>query len=195
MKKIRAVELNENKKLPVVIIAIAVLMLVFSVIRIDITTEGIYFGFSSFASVISIIPLTVGTSAFMLIKTKKPAFGEFPCYIVSAFIIMAFVLLFFFKLLTGFEILGFAVCILLFYPYIIAGLTIRGCMYNKLFALGFAGLLTLLSLAGVIIISVLFGFSSNYLVLPLMYVELLLSLMCFDLKPIKKKKDDDNSII
>lgn len=195
MKKIRAVELNENKKLPVVIIAIAVLMLVFSVIRIDITTEGIYFGFSSFASVISIIPLTVGTSAFMLIKTKKPAFGEFPCYIVSAFIIMAFVLLFFFKLLTGFEILGFAVCILLFYPYIIAGLTIRGCMYNKLFALGFAGLLTLLSLAGVIIISVLIGFSSNYLVLPLMYVELLLSLMCFDLKPIKKKKDDDNSII
>lgn len=195
MKKVRVVELNENKKLPIIIIAVAVLMLVFSIVRIDITAKGISAGFSSFASVISVLPLTVGTSAFMLIKTKKPAFGEFPCYIISVFIVMAFVLLFFFKILSGFDILGFAVCILLVYPYIIAGLTVRGCMYNKVFALGFAGLLVVLSLISIIVVSVLIGFSFTYLVLPLMYVELLLNLMCFDLKPIKKKKEEYEGII
>lgn len=195
MKKIRAVELKENKTLSIVIIAIAVMMLVFSIVRIDITAQGISIGFSSLASIISIIPLTIGTAAIMLIKTKKPAFGEFPCYIISVFIVMAFVLLFLFKLLYGLEILGFALCILMVYPYIIAGLTVRGCMYNKVFALGFAGLLILLSIIGIIIASILVGFSFTYLVLPLMYAELLLNLLLFELKPLKKNKDNYKSII
>ncbi len=190
MKKIKAVELKENKKLIIVMIAVAVLMLIFSVVRIDITAQGISIGFSSLASIISIIPLTIGTSAFMLMKTKKPAFGEFPCYIISVFIAMAFVLLFILKLLYGLEILGFALCILMVYPYIIAGLTVRGCMYNKFFAFGFAGLLILLSVIGIIVASILVGFSFTYLVLPLMYTELLLNLMLFELKPIKKNIDN-----
>ncbi|MBQ7809397.1 MAG: hypothetical protein IJ346_00325 [Clostridia bacterium] len=188
MRKIRAVELKENKKLTIIMIAIAVLMLIFSIVRIDITPQGIAIGFSSLASVISIIPLTIGTSAFMLMKTKKPAFGEFPCYIISVFIVMAFALLFFFKLLYGLEILGFALGILMIYPYIVAGLTVRGCIYNKVFAIGFAGLLIALSVIGIVVISVLIGFSFTYLVLPLMYTELLLNLMHFELKPLKKEK-------
>ncbi len=196
MKKVRAVDLNDNRKLPIIIIALAVLMLIFSVLRIEITPEGFSAGFNSLASVISIIPLTIGTSAFMIIKTKKPAFGEFPCYIVSVFIVLAFALLFFLKhflsldYLDGLEILIFAIAILLIYPYIVAGLTIRGCVYTKAFALGFAGLLVILSVIGVIVVSVLIGFSVTYLVLPLMYTTLLINLMCFDLKPLKKNQDN-----
>ena len=189
MKKLRSVELKENKALLIAMIAVAVIMLILSIVRIDVISGGFSIGFNSLASIISIIPLTMGTSAFMIIKTKKPAFGEFPCYIISGFIVVAFVLLFVFRLLYGLEILAFAICILMVYPYIIAGLTVRGCMYNKVFALGFAGLLILLSIIGIIIASILVGFSFTYLVLPLMYTELLLNLMLFELKPIKKNKE------
>lgn len=190
MKKVRSVEFKDNKLLLIAMIAIAVLMLILSIVRIDIIYGGISIGFNSLASVISIIPLTMGTSAFMLIKTKKPAFGEFPCYIISGFIAVAFILLFVFRLLYGLEILAFAVCILMVYPYIIAGLTVRGCMYNKLFALGFAGLLVVLSVIGIIVATAIAGFTFTYLILPLMYTELFLSLMLFDLKPIKKNKEE-----
>lgn len=195
MRKVKDVRFNESTKLPVIIIALSVLMLVFSVLSITFTSEGIGFGFSSISSVISVVPLTIGTSAFMLIKTKKPALGEFPCYIVSVFVVMAFAILFFLKLLNGLEVLGFAVCILMVYPYIIAGLTIRGCIYNKVFAIGFAGLLIALSVISVVVISFITGFSFTYLILPLMYTTLLLHLMCFDLVPIKKEKDNYKSII
>lgn len=187
MKKVRAVEFGTNKKLTIAIIIIAALMLVLSVLSVDITADGIRIGFSSFASIISVLPLTIGVSTFMIIKTKKPAFGEFPCYIISVLIAMAFIILFVFRLLSGFEFLGIMVGVLLIYPYIIAGLTVRGCMYNKLFAFGFAGLLFVLSLIAVIAVTILIkGFSFTYLVLPLMYVELILNVMCFDLKPVKK---------
>ena len=190
MKKLRSVELKENKALLIAMIAVAVIMLILSIVRIDVISGGFSIGFNSLASIISIIPLTMGTSAFMIIKTKKPAFGEFPCYIISGFIVVAFVLLFIFRLLYGLEILAFAICILMVYPYIIAGITVRGCMYNKMFALGFAGLLVLLSVIAVIVATVLVGFTFTYLILPLMYVELLLNLMLFDLKPLKKNKDE-----
>ena len=195
MKKLKAVEFNGNVKLPVIMIAVAVLMLVFSIVRIDITAAGISIGFSSFASIISVLPLTIATSAFMLIKTKKTAFGEFPCYIITVLIVMAYILLSFLKILSGLGILGIAVCILLVYPYIVAGLTVRGCVYSKLFSLVFAGLLLVLSVIAVVAVSFIIGFSCTYLVLPLMYVELLLNLMCFDLKPLKKKKDEYESMI
>lgn len=81
------------------------------------------------------------------------------------------------------------------YPYIVAGLTIRGCIYNKIFAIGFAGLLIALSVLSVVVISFITGFSFTYLILPLMYTTLLLHLMCFDLIPIKKEKDNYKSII
>lgn len=190
MKKLRSVELKENKALLIAMIAVAVIMLILSIVRIDVISGGFSIGFNSLASIISIIPLTMGTSAFMIIKTKKPAFGEFPCYIISGFIVVAFVLLFVFRLLYGLEILAFAICILMVYPYIIAGITVRGCMYNKMFALGFAGLLVLLSVIAVIVATVLVGFTFTYLILPLMYVELLLNLMLFDLKPLKKNKEE-----
>lgn len=196
MKKVRAVELSENKKLPIFIIAVAVFMLIFSVVRIDISPEGIALGFSSFASVISVLPLTIGVSAFMMIKTKKPAFGEFPCYIISVLIVMAFVLLFVLKVLKGFDFLGIMVCVLMVYPYIIAGLTVRGCMYNKAISIGFSALLLVISLIAIIAVTFLLsGFSFTYLVLPLMYVELILNILCFDLKPIKKKKEEYESIV
>lgn len=190
MKKVRTAELKDNKKIIITMIALAALMLVFSIVRIEITTEGISVGFSVLASVISVIPLTIGTSLFMLNKTKKPAFCEFPCYIISVFIVMAFVLLFIFKFLYGLEILGFALCILMVYPYIIAGLTARGCMYNKVFAYGFAGLLVVLSIIGIIALAMLVGFSFTYLIIPLMYTELFLTLTLFDLKPLKKTTDN-----
>lgn len=196
MKRVRAVELNENNKLPIVIIAIAALMLVLSVVSIYISPGGIAISFNNFASIISVMPLTIGVSTFMLIKTKKPAFGEFPCYIIPVFIVMAFVLLFIFRLLNGFEFFGIMVCVLLVYPYIIAGLTVRGCMYNKLIAIGFSALLLVISLVAIVAISILLGeFSLTYLILPLMYAELILNVMCFDLKPIKKNKEDFESIV
>lgn len=195
MKKVRTVELNDNKKLPVIIIVIAVLMLILSVVRIEIPSES-PLGFNSLASIISVLPLSIGVSAFMLIKTKKPAFSEFPCYIISVLIAMAFIILFVFKLLGGFEFLGIMVCILMIYPYIVAGLTVRGCMYNKLISIGFSALLLIISLIAVVAISVLLGgFSFTFLVLPLMYVELILNVMCFDLKPIKRKTEEYESII
>lgn len=190
MKKIRAVELKDNKKLLIAMIAVSVLMLIFSIVKIDVIPGGVSVGFNSLASIISIIPLTIGTSAFMMIKTKKPAFGEFPCYIISGFIVVIFVLLFVFKLLYGLEILAFALCILLVYPYIIAGITARGCMYNKMFALGFAGLLVVVSIIAVVIATIMVGFTFTYLILPLMYTELLFNVMMLELKPIKKNKDE-----
>lgn len=196
MKKVRAVELNENKKLPIIIIAIAAFMLILSVVSIDISLGGIAISFNSLASIISVMPLTISVSTFMIIKTKKPAFGEFPCYIIPVFIVMAFVLLFVFKLLSGFEFFAVMVCVLMVYPYIIAGLTVRGCMYNKLISIGFSALLLVISLIAVIAVSVLLGgFSLTYLILPLMYVELILNILCFDLKPVKKKKEEYESMV
>lgn len=196
MKKVRAVELNENKKLPIIIIAVAALMLIFSVVSIEISGSGISVGLSSLSSVISVLPLTIGVSTFMIIKTKKPAFGEFPCYIISVLVVMAFVLLFVFKVLEGFEFFAIMVCVLMIYPYIIAGLTVRGCMFNKLISIGFSALLLVISLIAVGAVTVLLsGFSFTYLILPLMYVELILNIMCFDLKPIKKKNEEYEKII
>lgn len=191
MKKIRAVEFKNDKKLPLIIIGIAVFMLLVSVVSVDISAEGIRIGFNSLASVISVLPLTAGVGAFMLIKTKKAAFGEFPCYIISALIVLAFGALFIFKLLSGFEFLGIMVCVLMVYPYIVAGLTVRGSMYNRLVSIGFSALLLILSIIAVVVVSFLLGgFSLTFLILPLMYTELILNVLCFDLKPLKKEKYD-----
>lgn len=190
MRKVRNAVLTEDKKLPIIMIVIAVLMLIFSVVKIEFPSES-PFGFNSIGSIISVLPMTIGISAVMLIKTKKNAFGEFPCYIVSVIIAMGFIILFIFDLLDGLELLGFAIAILLIYPFIIAGLTVRGCMYNKAFALGFAGILLVLSIVAVIALTVLLsGFSFTYLVLPLLYVELILNLMCFKLEPVKRNRED-----
>ncbi len=196
MKKVRAVELNENSKLPVIIIAIAVLMLILSVVKLEFPVTDNSFGLNNIASIVSVLPLTAGVSAFMLMKTKKSAFGEFPCYIMAVLIVMAFIILYVLKLIPdGFEILGFALCILLAYPYIVAGLTIRGCVYNRVFALAFAGILLAISLVAVIAISVVIsGFIMSLLILPLMYAVLMLNIMCFDLKPIKRSKEEYDGI-
>lgn len=190
MKKIKNVELTEDRKIPFIIIGVAVFMLIFSVLSIDITAEGVKIGFSSLGSIISVLPLTIGVSTFMMLKTKKPAFCEFPCYIISAIIVMAFIVLLFFNLLDNFKFLGIMLCVLMAYPYIITGLTARGCVYNKMFALAFAGILLVISLFAVIAVTiVLGGFSFTYLVLPLMYAELILTTFCFNLKPINKKNN------
>lgn len=195
MKKVRNVTLKEDTKIPVIMIILAVVMLVFSIVKIEFPSER-PFGFSSMSSVLSVLPLTIGISAFMLIKTKKPAFCEFPCYIIGLFVALGFILLYFLNILKNLGFLGFAICILLIYPYIIAGLTARGCMYNKVFALGFAGLLLVLSVVAVIALTLLLGgFSCTYLILPLMYTELVLSTLCYDLSPIKKKKEEYDSIL
>lgn len=197
MKKVRNVEFNQNSKLPVIIIAIAVLMLVLSVVKLEFPITENSFGLNNIASIVSVLPLTAGVSAFMLIKTKKSAFGEFPCYIMAVLIVMAFIIMFILKLIPGgFEVLGLALCILLAYPYIVAGLTIRGCVYNRVFALAFAGILLAISLVAVIAISfVISGFITSLLILPLMYAVLMLNIMCFDLKPFKRNKEEYSSII
>ena len=195
MKKVRNVALKEDTRIPVIMIILAVVMLVFSIVKIEFPSAQ-PFGFSSMSSVLSVLPLTIGISSFMLIKTKKPAFCEFPCYIIGLFVALGFILLYFLNILKNLGFLGFAICILLIYPYIIAGLTARGCMYNKVFALGFAGLLLVLSVVAVIALTLLLGgFSCTYLILPLMYTELLLNIMCYDLRPIKKKKEEYDSIL
>ncbi len=192
MKKVRVAEFTGDKKLPIIMIVIAAFMLILSVVKVEISSLGLAVGLNNLASVVSVMPLTAGASAFMLIRTKKSAFGELPCYVISFFIAMAIFLLFLFKLVPeGFEVFGFALGILLIYPYIIAGITIRGCIYNRVFALGFAGLLAVISLIGVIIASVLIqGFMLSLLILPLMYVELVLNILCFELKPIKKAENN-----
>lgn len=197
MRKIKAVELSENKKLPIIIICIAVFMLILSVIKLEFPITDRSFGLNDLASVVSVLPLTAGVSAFMLIKTKKNIFGEFPCYVIAVLIAMGFVIMFILKLIPqGMEVFGFAVGILLIYPYIIAGLTIRGCVYNRVFALAFAGILLVISLVAVVVISVLIsGFIVSLLILPLMYAELILTILCFELKPIKRKKEEYESIL
>lgn len=192
MKKVRIAEFTGDKKLPIIMIVIAAFMLILSVVKVEISSLGLAVGLNNLASVVSVMPLTAGASAFMLIRTKKSAFGELPCYVISFFIAMAIFLLFLFKLVPeGFEVFGFALGILLIYPYIIAGITIRGCIYNRVFALGFAGLLAVISFIGVIIASVLIqGFMLSLLILPLMYVELVLNILCFELKPIKKAENN-----
>lgn len=192
MKKVRIAEFTGDKKLPLIMIVIAAFMLILSVVKVEISSLGLAVGLNNLASVVSVMPLTAGASAFMLIRTKKSAFGELPCYVISFFIAMAIFLLFLFKLVPqGFEVFGFALGILLIYPYIIAGITIRGCIYNRVFALGFAVLLAVISFIGVIIASVLIqGFMLSLLILPLMYVELVLNILCFELKPIKKAENN-----
>lgn len=190
MKKVKTAEFTGDRKLPIIMIVLAAFMLILSVVKVELSSMGLAIGLNNLASVVSVLPLTAGASAFMLIKTKKTAFGELPCYVISFFIAMAIFLLFLFKLVPeGFEVFGFALGILLIYPYIVAGLTVRGCIYNRVFALGFAGLLAVVSLLGVIIACVLIkGFMFSLLIFPLMYVELVLNILCFELKPLKKKE-------
>lgn len=196
MKKVRTVKLKENTKLPIVIIIIAFVMALLSVLSIEITYNGLSVGFGSLASVISVLPLTVAVSTFMLIKTKKATFGEFPCYVISILIVLAFLLILVFKLASGFEFFAIMLCVLMVYPYIVAGLTVRGAMYNKMISIGFSSLLLLLSIIAVIAASVLLqGFSLTFLLLPLMYTELILEVMCFELMPIKRKPESYEGIL
>ena len=188
MRKVRSVEFTGERKLPIIMIIIAAFMLILSVVKIEISSAGLAIGLNNLASVVSVMPLTAGASAFMLIRTKKTAFGELPCYVISFFIAMAIFLMFIFRLVPeGFEIFGFALGILLIYPYIVAGITVRGCIYNRVFAIGFAALLAVVALIGIVVVYFLIkGFMFSLLILPLMYVELVLNILCFELKPLKK---------
>ena len=201
MKKIKNAVFTENKKLIITIISVAVFMLLISIVNVEFDFSGYFsIGFSSLASFLSVIPLTIGISAVMLMKTKKNNFGELPSYIIAIIICMIFLLLYFFNFLSSLGVLAFAICVLLAYPYLVAGFTVRGCIYTRNFALAFAGILLALSI-GALVVAMIFvanlgaTFSLTYLVLPLMYVELILNILCFRLEPLKKKKTETESII
>lgn len=196
MKIVRDAVLRDNKKLPISIIIISALMLLLSFIDFSIVfvngepVASVEF-FNSWLMMICVIPLTFGISTAMLMKTKKTVFSKLPSYIVCSIVVIAFVL---FYIASGQDnlvvnILGFAIAILLIYPFIIAVLTIEGRMYNRVFALIFAGILLVLTVAAAIALFVVLELISlSYFIPALVYVELILTIMSYELKPKSKEK-------
>lgn len=196
MKIVRDAVLRDNKKLPISIIIISALMLLLSFIDFSIVfvngeaVASVKF-FNSWLMMICVIPLTFGISTVMLMKTKKTVFSKLPSYIVCSIVVIAFVLFFIASGEDNFvvNILGFAIAILLIYPFIIAVLTIEGRMYNRVFALIFAGILLVLTVAAAIALFVVLELISlSYFIPALVYVELILTVMSYELKPKSKEK-------
>lgn len=196
MKTVRDAVLKDGKKIPISIIIISALMLLLSFIDFRIVfingeaVTSVEF-FNSWLMMTCVIPFAFGISTAMLMKTKKTIFSKAPSYIVCSIIVIAFIL---FLIASGqdnlvMNILGFAVAILLIYPFVIAVLTIEGRLYNRVFALVFASILLILTVAlAIALFFVLEIISLSYFIPALIYVELILTILCYELKPKSKEK-------
>mgnify|MGYP003289428275 CR=1 FL=1 len=194
MRIVRNPVLKSDKRIPVTIIIIAVVMFILSIIDVTITfSKGVVAlnlgSLGMWSSLLSIIPLSWGLCTGLLLKTKKVNFAKIPAYIICAMIALAYAL---YIVIAGQKnsvtnILLFSLAVLLIYPFVISTLTLEGRLYNRVFATLFTSILLGITFIGAVIYFVLKGAVIFTLLLPtLMYVELLLIVFCFNLeKPTK----------
>ncbi len=203
MKIVRTPKLSDNKKIPTLMLIVALIMLFLALcnITIDFATDTpvLAISFMNIWSLpISVIPVTWGICTAMLMKTKKVMFSKIPAYIFCCLILLAMIILF---IAAGdkyfvYKVLGFALAILLVYPFIIATLTIEGRMYNRVFATIFSLILLVLCVVGAVLVSVaLKSIMISTLIPALIYVELTLSVLCYDLEKLKKSPETKQNTI
>ncbi len=203
MKIVRTPVLKNDKRITISMLAVAFLMLLLSLCNISIDfAEGTPILAISFMNVwslpVSVIPVTWGICTAMLMKTKKIMFSKIPAYIFCCLILLAMIILF---IAAGdkyfvYKVLGFALAVLLVYPFIIATLTIEGRMYNRVFATVFSSILLMLCFVGAVAVCiVLKSIIISTLIPSLIYVELILNVLCYDLiKPKKSAETSKNTI-
>ena len=166
MKIVRTPVLKETKKLLVAMIIISVFMFITSMFNLYLYFgNGLSIGIKSVAqttsenqvaaiissalpTILSIIAITWGVCAALLLKTKKLIFAKMPSYVICAILVMAFIL---YYISSGddnvvLKLLLFSVVILAVYPHIIATLTLEGRLYNRVFATIFTSVLIAVSL-------------------------------------------------
>ncbi|MGN0453258.1 MAG: hypothetical protein ACI4GZ_05595 [Ruminococcus sp.] len=201
MKIVRKAVLKEDKKLPIIMIAISVFMLLFSLVNIsvDFTSDGVFLNIklmNNLFGAISVIPLSFGICTALVLKFKKVSFSKMPAYIFCFSVLLVLIL---YYIAYGekdivYSILAFAVAVLLVYPFIIAVLTLEGRLYNRVFAVAFSGILLALCSIGAIIVCVILNSIMLATLIPvLIYVELILTVLCYDLK--KPEKDSEYTSI
>lgn len=203
MKIVRNAVLKENKRIPVAMLIISVVMLFLSVCNIclDFGTGSPVLTISImnvWALVISVIPVTWGACSLMLMRTKKVIFSKMPSYIICGMVLMAMIILF---IAAGekyfvYKILGFAVAVLIVYPFVIATLTIEGRMYNRVFATIFSSILLALSIVGAVAVCIIMKSVIISTIIPaLCYTELILNVFCYDLEKLKKNGEKKESLV
>lgn len=196
MKILKDVIYREDKKLSITIILLSVLMLLLSLFDISIGFTGdipvsIRFGGLS-SAILSIFPLSWGVSTIMLTKTKNIFFAKLPSYVICGTIVVLYAL---YIVITGNKnlvnnILFLSIAVLIAYPFVIAVLTMEGRVYNRVFATVFSSILLVLCVAAFIIISIATKSIMFSLLIPiLIYINLLLTVLCFDLKRPEKKEE------
>ncbi len=199
MKIVRNAVLKENKKIPIIMICISVVMLLLCFVNISVnfTYESPIVAIETFniwSSIISIFPLTWAICTALLLKTKKAVFSKMPSYVFCCVILIALILYYiaFGEENIVYTILLFAVAILMVYPFIIATLTIEGRMYNRVFATIFSVLLMVLSIIGAVVLCIALETIMLSLIIPaLVYLELTLTVFCYNLEKIKKSASDE----
>lgn len=203
MKIVRNAVLRNDNKITIAMLITAIFMLLLSIVNISLDFAGdtpalAISIMNSWALPVSVIPITWGICTAMLMKTKKVMFSKFPAYIICCLVLIAMIILF---IAAGdkyfvYKVMGFAVAVLLVYPFVIATLTIEGRMYNRVFATIFSGILLVLSLAGAIAICVILkSIMLSTLIPALVYVELILSVLCYNLEIPTKTSENRKNII
>ena len=203
MKIVRNAVLKESKRIPVAMLIISVVMLLLSVCNICLDF-GLGFPVLTISSmnvwtiVISVIPVTWGACSLMLMRTKKVIFSKMPSYIICGMAMMAMIILFIAagEKYFAYKILGFAVAILIVYPFVIATLTIEGRMYNRVFATIFSSILLAVSVAGAVAACVILkSVMISTLIPALIYIELILNVFCYNLEKPNKNNNKSESLI
>lgn len=203
MKIVRNAVLKKEKKIPVTMLIISILMLFLSIcsISFDFSAETPFISISFmdiWAIPVSVIPITWAICTLMLLKTRKVMFSKFPAYILCCMILLALIILF---IAAGdkyfvYKVLGFALAVLLVYPFIIATLTIEGRMYNRVFATIFSGILLVLSVIGAVAVCVILkSIMLSTLIPALVYTELILNVLCYDLEKINKTSEQKKNVV
>lgn len=203
MRKVRTPEFKNAKGINISMFIIAAFTFIISVIdlRVIFSHGQILVQIKSIgllSTLLSIIPVTWAACLLLVIKTNKDNFSRIPCYIISILIAIAFVI---YYIAYGQEdmvrnILLFSITILSIYPFIIATLTLEGRLYNRVFAIIFASILLVLTVAGAIVVFVIYSLIALSLLIPaFMYTELLLMILNYKLlKPKKKSQATNNEI-
>lgn len=197
MRIVRNAVLRDDKRMQIAMLCTAAFMLLISLcsITVDFSGEAPVFVFefmNSWAASVSMLPITWAVCTVMLLKTKKSVFSKLPAYIICGIILLA---LCFYVIASGednlvLNLLAFAIAVLLVYPFIIAVLTIEGRVYNRVFAVMFASVLLGISIIAAVVLSVALKCIMLILLIPaLVYVELILSVLCYNLEKIKKTED------
>lgn len=203
MRIVRNAVLREEKgiQISMLIISLVMLLISFCNITLDFNGEAPALTVSLFdiwSLPVSVIPITWAICIVMLMKTKKVMFSKLPAYIFCCMILLGLIILFIAlseKYLV-YKVLGFAVGVLLIYPFVIATLTIEGRMYNRVFATIFSSVLLAVSVAGAVAVCIALKAIILSAIIPsLIYVELILNVLCYNLEKIKKSDIKKENII